>query len=258
MEQFIPFVQMLLVIFLSIAAINQWIRNGQSVRKKLGFTFHFSSLGDFGAGLLITAIAMLGIFFVELQLSGIRVVGSPFRITSLDDKLGFIVFYGIVEEFFFRSLLLSGLVVALGQRKWLAIFISAALFGLNHLGNPGASYISAFGNALGGIIYGMAFLGGKNFWLPLGLHLSWNFTQGPILGFYVSGVYLGGLLTLKTTGSDLLTGGAYGPEAGLVGMAFRFVIMAMVYYYLQWRCQGRGNLKSLEFPIKVYENPHKG
>jgi membrane protease YdiL (CAAX protease family) len=258
MEQFIPFVQMLLLIFLGIAAINQWIRNRQSVRKGLGYTFHLWSLGDFWAGMLITAIAMLGIFLVELLLGGIRIVGSPFDITSLGDNFGLIVFFGIVEEFFFRSIILSGLVVILGQRKWLAIFISAALFGVNHLGNPGASYISAFGNALGGIIYGMAFLGGKNFWLPLGLHLSWNFTQGPILGFHVSGVYLGGLLNLRTTGSDLLTGGAYGPEAGLVGMAFRFVIMAMVYYYLQWRCQGQGDLKSLEFPIKVYENPPKG
>lgn len=249
------FIQMLLVLLFGIIAINQWIRNGQSVRKGLGYTFHLWSLGDLGAGMVITAIAMLGIFFVELWLGSIRVVSSPFHFTSLDDKLGLIVFYVIVEEFFFRSLILSGLVVVLGQRKWLAIFISAALFGINHLGNPGASYISAFGNALGGIIYGMAFLGGKNFWLPLGLHLSWNFTQGPILGFHVSGIYLGGLLNLRTTGSDLLTGGSYGPEAGLVGMTFRFVIMAMVYFYLQWRCQRQGDLKSLEFPIKVYENP---
>ena len=92
-------------------------------------------------------------------------------------------------------------------------------------------------------------------WLPLGLHFSWNFSQGPLLGFPVSGFDFGGLVTQESTGAALLTGGAYGPEAGLVGMAFRFVIMALVLYYLQLRCHGQGEIKSLTFPIKVYENP---
>lgn len=162
------------------------------------------------------------------------------------------VFGFIYEEVFFRALLLSGLVVVLGGRKWLALIISAVAFGIIHLNNPGASALSAFGNALGGIIYGMAFLGGKNLWLPMGLHFSWNFSQGPIFGFPVSGMDFGGMVIQEPTGSALLNGGAYGPEAGLVGIVFRFVIMLLVVLYLQWRSQGRGIPERLEFPIRGY------
>jgi membrane protease YdiL (CAAX protease family) len=249
------FAQLIISIILAIIAAVHWGRNGQSIRKGFGYTFHGWTLGDLGAGLLITFIAMLGIFLVELLLGGIRVAGVPFDLTTLADNLPLLIFGAVFEEVVFRSLLLSGLVVVLGHRKWLAILISAAVFGLVHLGNPGANYVTAFGNALGGVIYGLAFLGGKNIWLPLGLHFSWNFSQGPLLGFPVSGEDFGGLIAQEHIGPTLLTGGAYGPEGGLVGMTFRFIIMAMVIFYLQWRCGGRGEAKTLEFPIKVYANP---
>jgi len=251
----IDIIQSILSIILGIVAARAWRRNGQSIYKGFGFTLHGWSLGDLGAGFLITFLAMVGIFLVELLLGGIRITGTPWAWAGLKANLRLLIIGAVYEEVFFRSLLLSGLVVVLGGRKWLAILISAAVFGIVHLNNPGASAISAFGNALGGIIYGMAFLGGQNIWLPLGLHFSWNFTQGPILGFPVSGFPIGGLITQQTSGSALLTGGAYGPEAGLVGIVFRFVIMALVIWYLQRRCNNKGNAQSLTFPIKVYENP---
>jgi hypothetical protein len=124
--------------------------------------------------------------------------------------------------------------------------LSAVIFGIIHLSNPGASLVTAFGNALGGIIYGIAFLGSRNIWFPLALHFSWNFSQA-LLGFPVSGMTVPGILTLETTGSDALTGGAYGPEAGLVGMAFRFVIMAAVLYYLQTTRSQKHDPRTLDY-----------
>ncbi len=67
-----------------------------------------------------------------------------------------------------------------GLIKWLAIAISAAAFGYIHFRNPGATAITMFGNGLGGLMYGIAFLGGRNIWLPVGLHFGWNFFQGAI------------------------------------------------------------------------------
>jgi membrane protease YdiL (CAAX protease family) len=238
-------------VVMGIVAGNAWRRQGRSLRKEYGLLGGWWALGDFAAGMLITFLAMLGIFLVELAMGLISVTGTVgFTMTAGD--LGLMVFGFIYEEVFFRSLLLSGLVVVLGGRKWLAILITAALFGIIHLSNPGASPLSAFGNALGGVIYSIAFLGGKNLWLPLGLHFSWNFSQGPIFSFPVSGIDFGGIVIQEPTGSTLLNGGAYGPEAGLVGMVFRFVIMLMVVLYLLWRSNGRGNLKRLEFPIQGY------
>lgn len=238
-----------------IVAAVFWYLHGQSIRKGYGFTFHWWSLVDLGVGVLIPLIVMTGVFLVEWLSGGIQIVGAPFDLMALSGYLPLQIFGAFFEEVIFRSLLLSGLVAILGGRKWPAILISAVFFGYVHLDNPGASYVSAFGNGLGGIMYGIAFLGGRNIWLPVGLHFGWNFFQGPVLGFPVSGEAYTGLIAQATTGSNLLTGGAYGPEAGLVGMAFRFVVIAMVLYYLQLRSGKQGEPKSLTFPIKVYDNP---
>ncbi|MCB0088655.1 MAG: CPBP family intramembrane metalloprotease [Caldilineaceae bacterium] len=245
----------ILSVILGVVAAITWWRNGQSIRKGFGLTFGVAALGDFGAGLLITFLGMAGIFLVTLLLRATQIVGVGFDAGDMLNGILLFTVGAIYEEILFRALLLNGLVVVLGGRKWVAILLSAAVFGVVHLSNPGASPISAFGNALGGIIYGMAFLGGRNLWLPLGLHFSWNFSQGPILGFPVSGFEFLGLIRQETVGSVLVTGGAYGPEAGLVGMFFRFVIMAMVLFYLQRRAHGQGDPKTLEYPIPAYENP---
>ena len=138
---------------------------------------------------------------------------------------------------------------------WPAILVISLLFGYIHIRNPNATWFTAFGNALGGLMYGIAFAGGKNLWLPIGMHYAWNFVQGPVLGFAVSGGQRASILTLQQHGLELLTGGEFGPEGGLVGMAFRFVVIALVLGYLYLRAGRRGNIARLEFPIEVYANP---
>jgi membrane protease YdiL (CAAX protease family) len=241
-------------ILLGLIAANHWRKHNQSIRKGFGFTFSWWSIVDIAGGLIIAFLGILGIFLVELALGVIYIKGFFQPDSSLMTNFVTLVVYALLEELLFRSLLLSGLVTILNGRKWLSILISAILFGLVHLANPNASLVSAFGNALGGLIYGIAFLGGANLWLPLGLHFSWNFFQGPIFGFTVSGIVIGGLFKIEQTGPDWITGGAYGPEAGAIGMLFRFVIITLVFFYLQWRCQNKGDLKNLEFPIIQYTN----
>ena len=154
---------------------------------------------------------------------------------NCDTHGAWVRFAAMFEEVFSRAFLLGGLLVLLRDRKWLAIIISAIFFGLAHLANPNASVLSVFGNFLGGIMYGIAFVESGRIWLAFGLHFAWNFVQGPILGFMVSGIESGGIIHQVTTGSDLVTGGAYGPEAGLVGIAFRFVVFAMLYGWFSWQ-----------------------
>jgi uncharacterized protein len=254
---------------LGVVAIIFWIWRKQSVRKGLGFTFHWWTFGDFGAGALIAAIAMTLVFLVELAMGAIRVTGFSFDLATLGARAGWFVYGAFFEEFIFRSLMLSGIVavltlltylrikLSLGLIKWLAILISAAAFGYAHFNNPGATAVTIFGTGLGGLMYGIAFLGGRNIWLPVGLHFGWNFFQGNIYGFPVSGTVEPGLIVQETIGADLWTGGAYGPEAGLIGMASRFVVIALLLFYLHWRSHRQGEIKSLDFPIKIYDNPSR-
>jgi hypothetical protein len=53
-------------------------------------------------------------------------------------------------------------------------------------------------------------------WLPIGLHLGWNFFEGNIFGFPVSGLDTFRLIRHSINGPTWLTGGPFGPEAGLI------------------------------------------
>jgi membrane protease YdiL (CAAX protease family) len=216
-------------------AIRRTRVQGQSILDMLGLRWNRLAAGDLAAGAAITACAMLAIFTVELALGAITlgappaVDGAALAVSALA-KLAATV----KEEFIMRGLLLSGLLLALRGRAPLAIGISALAFGLIHLSNPGATSLSVLGNSLGGVIYGMAFLLARSLWLPIGLHFAWNFTQGPLLGFPVSGMDAGGLQHIVDAGPAWLTGGAYGPEAGAVGIAFRFVVIALLVLWTRW------------------------
>ncbi len=264
---------------LAAIAAGYWFLRGQSIHKGFGFTLHWWAIVDLLAGMLITSIAMVGIFLVQWAIGGISIVSVQLAVAQLVAGAQSQFLVAPWEEILSRAFQLSGVQVALALllafvmrgrlggtwesradktmvwAVWPAIIIISLVFGYVHITNPGSTYFTAFGNALGGLMYGIAFLGGRNLWLPIGMHFAWNFVQGPVLGFGVSGNQAGGLLTLESLGLDLLTGGGYGVEGGLIGMAFRFVVIAMVLGYLYLRAGRRGNIARLDFPIKVYANP---
>lgn len=223
-----------------VAAAQQWRREQIPIWKGLGLRFDARGWADLAGGVAIGGLVMGGIFGVEWALGAVAVNGVQppdlrFAITLIQLAIS-----ALGEEILFRSLVLGGLVVMV-RKRWLAVAVMAIFFGLAHAGNPDASALSVLGNALGGLMYGVAFLGSGGIWLPTGLHFAWNFFQGPVLGFPVSGLDMGGLLQQRPIGSDLVTGGSYGPEAGLVGMAFRFVVIALVVGWLSIRRQTAGS-----------------
>jgi membrane protease YdiL (CAAX protease family) len=235
---------------LGIIAIVAWVRRGQPVFANLGFKVTRWTIPDLVVGFAITALAILGVFLVELALGVISVEQAPYDASTFVSTFADIAANAAIEEIFFRSLLLSGLVVLFamvpwGKNRWIPVLVSAALFGLIHATNPGASPISVLGNSLGGLIYGMAFLGAMNIWFPFALHFGWNFTQ-TLLGFPVSGKDFPGPLTTTSTGSDLLTGGDFGPEAGLIGILFRFVVIGLLVGYLTLRYRD-GSFRALRY-----------
>jgi membrane protease YdiL (CAAX protease family) len=120
----------------------------------------------------------------------------------------------IGEEVIFRGVVFRVIEDSLGT--WLAIAISAAIFGLLHAGNPGATAVSTAAIALeAGVLLSAAYAFSRNLWLPIGLHFGWNFTEGGVFGAAVSGRGYHGLVSapLSAKAPELITGGAFGPEA---------------------------------------------
>jgi membrane protease YdiL (CAAX protease family) len=135
--------------------------------------------------------------------------------------LGFLAAIGtnvgaaVTEEIVFRAVLFRIL-----AQRWgtgVALTVSALLFGLLHLVNPGASVWGAIAIAIeAGLMLGAAYALTRSLWFPIGLHFGWNMAEGGIFGTTVSGsTNHGGLLHTVLDGPNILTGGDFGPEASV-------------------------------------------
>ena len=130
---------------------------------------------------------------------------------------------GIFEELLSRGIIFRQLEQAVGT--WLAMAVSALLFGLGHRNNPGATWVSSLAIALeAGALLAAAYVATRSLWLPIGIHWAWNLFEGPVWGSLVSGNDIGVLARASFPGPTVLTGGAFGPEAGLPAMVLGTVL----------------------------------
>lgn len=166
-----------------------------------------------GAAIMgVTALATLGVGGFH-WVRGTGTLGTT--------ALGFLLFVLVAfnEETLFRGYLFQRVVGGLGE--WPAQLLMAGFFAFAHWGNPGmagATKVWATLNiGLAAILLGLCYLRTGSLALPIGVHLGWNFTQGNLLGFGVSGTTMApGLLKPVFLGRpEWLTGGAFGLEAGL-------------------------------------------
>ena len=143
------------------------------------------------------------------------------------------------EELAFRGGLFR--VLEDGCGTTVALALSAALFGLVHALNPGATVVSTAAIAVeAGILLGAAYALTRNLWLPIGLHFGWNFTEGGLFGVAVSGgTTAKGVFSVTLAGPRWLTGGSFGPEASVVAVAVCFaaalVLIAVAVRKGRWR-----------------------
>jgi hypothetical protein len=89
-----------------------------------------------------------------------------------------------------------------------------------HARNPSASALSIANTALAGVLLSLAYLRTRALWLPIGLHLSWNYAQAFLYGLPVSGLEFSAKLLSAQPGEVVwLSGGSYGPEGSVLAMA---------------------------------------
>ncbi|MEV6632623.1 CPBP family intramembrane glutamic endopeptidase [Actinoplanes sp. NPDC051470] len=154
----------------------------------------------------------VSILAVVTEFSFSRAPGSALSIVASMAAVSFGA--AVTEELLFRGLALQALERLFGS--WVALAVTALLFGFLHLANPGATVWSSVAIAVeAGVLLGAAFLWRRNIWLVVGLHFAWNTAVG-LLGIPVSGHAADGLLVARPTGPELLTGGQFGLEASII------------------------------------------
>ncbi len=187
---------------------NRWVER----RGNVEFA-QFDAVREFSAGLAAGLVLFSAIVGVIALLGGYHVVGHHGP-AVLVHVLALAIGSGFTEELIARGLIFRLVEQWLGS--WVALAVSAGLFGAAHLANPHASLLAATCIAIeAGVMLGAMYMLTRRLWAAIGLHAAWNFAQGGIYGIPVSGLATAGLLQEQPSGSALLTGGAFGAEASL-------------------------------------------
>ena len=196
----------------------------------LGFKFK-KYKADFIQGML-WGIGLIALGFFVLWLFGaLTIESTEFLPVTF---LGYIFLFFVVslnEEIMVRGYLLNNLSDSVN--KYIALIITASLFGIMHLGNPNVSVVGFINIILAGILLGIYYIHKQNLWFPIGIHFTWNLFQGPVFGFEVSGTNTIPIITQSIQGSTLLTGGEFGFEASL--LATILMIIAIMAIHFQFR-----------------------
>lgn len=181
-------------------------------------------------GLLFGALSMSIVFFILILTESAKVTTSfsnPNFSMSLITSLILFIFVGINEEMFTRGYCMR--VLEQTNKKWIPLIVSSAIFSIMHGVNPGVTILSFVNIFLVGILLGYTFIKTNNLWLPIGYHITWNYFQGNIFGFSVSGTEAEGLYTTKNIGNTIVNGGDFGPEGGIIVTIIILISILLVY-----------------------------
>ena len=169
-------------------------------------------LGGIGAALVVVLLPL------ALRLADFEAVPDErLRWPSLLFVSILLLFGAVGEEMLFRGYGFQVLVRGIGP--FATVLPVAVLFGLAHSQNLNFGPLALLNTILWGVVLGYAYLRSGDLWLPIGLHFGWNLAL-PMLGANLSG------FTMDVTGYTMhwkiqgpLSGGAYGPEGGLLTTA---------------------------------------
>ena len=229
-----------LIITSSVYVARRWLDRRSF--ESLGLKIDRYTLLDILAGIGITFVQMGLIYAAMLGLGWLTFEGFAWEFDPINvvvtGVLSFLVIFIFVawnEELLSRGYHLQ--TIASGTNLFWGVVISSAIFGLLHLGNPNATWVSAAGIFfagvfLAGLFFAYGYLRTKQLWLPMGMHLGWNFFEGVGFGFPVSGLAdIYKLIRIQVHGPEIWTGGAFGPEAGLIVLPSLILGVILIYLY---------------------------
>ena len=212
----------------------------------LGLKIDKAAVLDVISGVVNSAIVMAGIYFTMLYTGLIEFKGYSWWTDSAGPDVHLsiailpvilAVFWELVvvawwEELVFRGIILQNMMMGMGL-VW-AVIVSSLLFGLVHGGNPSATLLSTIMIACVTPLLIYAYLKTGQLWLPIGLHLGWNFFQASVFGFASSGQSSPTMITQTPVGPDWLSGGAFGAEGSILIIPFIIVSFYLIHWWVQF------------------------
>jgi len=186
---------------------------------------------DIVAGFFIAVILFIFGSFILVEINAISLTYIGFDISAFWLSLVLFTIVALNEEILMRGYILNNLLTS--TNKYVALLISAVIFSVLHGLNPNISFLSFINLMLAGIILGSTYIFTQNLWFPISLHLFWNFFQGPVLGYSVSGMKISSIFKVTFIGSNTVNGGQFGFEGSLVCTVLLIIAISLIMGYYQ-------------------------
>ncbi len=200
------------------------------------------SVGDIlkqlAMGFILGALAISFAFFmIVLSINGSVEWLSNVSVSNIGLAFVMFIFIGFGEEVFARGYLLN--VLSYKENKITAFIVSAIIFSAMHGMNPNVSPLGLLNIFLVGLLFAYFFIQSGSILFPIGFHISWNFFQGSIYGFPVSGTNeWASVMKTTITENNIFNGGSFGPEGGLV-TTFALVLSFLIYFWVSNRIESK-------------------
>lgn len=182
-------------------------------------------------GTLVAVLLYMIGFGCSLALGVVKVESFHLDWSSLTISWIFFLMVALTEEIMVRGYVL-GRLLQTRLNKFVSLFISSLFFAALHIFNPNVALLPMVNLLLAGMLLGASMLYVRNLCFPIALHLFWNWIQGPILGYQVSGNDFGtSLLKLHLSQANVLNGGAFGFEGSLICTVLMVVFTILIIWW---------------------------
>ncbi|MGE0789939.1 MAG: lysostaphin resistance A-like protein [Sandaracinaceae bacterium] len=226
----------------------------------LGFSFDRRWVYDLAFGLVLGFVLIGGVMGAERAM-GWATYREPVDLGAtlawLPVAIGAFLSVGFYEELVFRGYLVKNTAEGLASPRWsdrasviASCVITSLVFGLAHAFNQHATWTSTIDIAVAGLMLAGAYALTGQLGLGIGLHVSWNLAQA-LFGMPVSGGSMfayAAVMRRDVVGPAWITGGDFGPEAGLTGLA---AMLAGLVLIAGWARLTRGVLRT-DATLAVY------
>ncbi len=222
--------------------------DNRSDMEQAGITINERWLKEFGIGSGIGITAMSLIFLTEWLMGDLEIIGYGWQNISHDFWMVPVLTFllqmlcvGFYEELMARSYLITNVKEGFTFGKInpekatiIAILLSSSIFGLGHAFNPNATLFAVLNILFAGVMLAIPYVLTGRLSYSVGLHFAWNFFQGGIFGFRVSGIPIrNSVIDIQQGGNAVWTGGSFGPEGGLIGLLSIVLISLFFLYYFK-------------------------
>lgn len=194
--------------------------------------FHLKNRGkDIASGIVLGFAIMAIAYFILVSLDEIMFDSHIIHIKSIVFSVIFFISVSVLEEVLCRGYILGQLLQT--SNKYTALVISSVIFTALHSLNPNIGTIPVLNLFLAGILLGITYIYTKNLWFPIALHFSWNFFQGSVFGFEVSGQKLYSIIQQTRSQDNFINGGSFGFEGSLLATFMMIISIFMIWRYYE-------------------------